>query len=122
DPHKKEISPYIRQKLTFLGQLISSTIAMKLMEQSSYREATFQVLLARLSEAMASYDTYTEGLRNSIDTLLRLANAGGIGWKLEDTIETFGDSPPEDTVARISRYCWKVVDKENLTVYNTNAL
>lgn len=121
-PEAKEVPPYIRQKLTFLGQLISSAIAMKLIERSSYQEATFQVLLARLSEAMSAHSNYVEGLRTGIDSLLRLGRANGVSWRLENKTESFGAVPPAGVVEDIAGYCRKITEDETRTVFHTDSL
>ncbi|MGB8700198.1 MAG: ATP-binding protein, partial [Thermosynechococcaceae cyanobacterium] len=94
----KSINFALRSCCEFFGQIVSSELTDKEQKESLESRLKLKSLLFELGESMSASDFLLDGLTQSPQQLMDLANAQGVAFIEQENITLIGDTPPKSAV------------------------
>lgn len=108
--YSKHVVPFEdRQVAQYMGLMLSYIISLKTQSVEAIEEANAMSLSADIAESMSDELFFTDGLRNNIPSLLKMLNADGVAWRLENEIENFGDTPNKQDIDNLFQW---IIDQD----------
>jgi light-regulated signal transduction histidine kinase (bacteriophytochrome) len=110
-----------REVALYMGLMLSYLISLKVQADAEHRDSAVLSLNASITAKMAERIFFTDGLREETDNLMRMMNASGVAWRLEEDIECFGKTPSPDRIEAL--FNWATSTKlVTDTIYHTKTL
>lgn len=120
--YSSHIVPFeTREVALYMGLMLSYLISLKVQADEEHRDSVVRSLNAAITAKMAERIFFTDGLREESDNLMQMMNASGVAWRLEEEIESFGQTPSSDRIEAL--FNWATSNKLfSDSIYYTKAL
>ncbi|NJO03187.1 MAG: GAF domain-containing protein, partial [Bacteroidia bacterium] len=94
----------VREAAEFFGQMVSNLIATKIQSQIRIREAEQHTILSNIIANMAQIPDFETALNQETNALLRLTDAEGMAWQINEAVQVFGKAPDVPFITKIAQW------------------